>query len=1357
MKRLNFILNPAAVLATVVLITGFVSCSSEIVPSPVIEALDGAISGSASTKLTAPEELTATQGEKRCIKLTWSEVNKAVRYYIYSAATPFNNFTQVAESTSASYTYDGLTAGTSKYFKVTAVDYAGTESDVSSTVLGSTLAQPIISDITGTSGSEDTSVTVYWYMENANASTYLSSVCYTITCTDSSGKAIAAATVKGTDISETAYTFSDLTPNKTYLYTVTAYLSTAENNMEKSDAVNAETARRLRPDAPTELIASQGTDKTGITLSFTLPEKVFVLISSGTYSQYPLYFKIYRRPAAADGETPAGWGDAIVDHLYFNGTTTAPGDYDSYTAGSTVTWTNSAGTGSIDIKRGTKYDYKIQSYADTVSRVITSDFSVGTVSGWAMAAPALAVRNCTSVPDDAANPAKYISASLGFTASWESFGTESNYKFIVKISKADTVDATATADSYMLYDSISAVNAATLSYELPDDSGYYSYALYVVGTDTSGTATQDDLKTAAGNAYDSVTASDVILLTDSITQPDLSSFAAAGGCSNKCILSWKKENGYTYTLNRYTVDSNGDKTDSKIISVDTSGTETGKTVEYTDSDGITSGVKYIYLLYAAAGSATFPSKALTVETLGTPTVTFETDRLAYDSITVSWPEVQQAASYIVSLARNGTSVGNKITINASDLSATAGVSESEGIITLKMSDPAGYNDAVLSGKDCMLTLTAVGAAAVPDSTSGTATVRTMGPAATGITATQSAAASHITVTWNKIAGAAGYTVQRVRYNVPSGGSETAQKKDIFYVADDGTITYNSSPVSGPAVIISGSTYILTDNQKSVTDSTAGYQKSQSMISWGVPFDYTILPVLTSDDASDTDDFQVAYSNLPAVTARGSTSGYGQNITAGKAASASSITITWNAPCGAVANNKIPYIYYREAGSDGSWTSLASAGAGDTSCTYSLSSDVCKAYEYAVSYNNNGTFVTSYTDDLASKTDSNGEQENKGYEFTLPYFAAVKPTSTSETWGETVSWTLYDTAERKRGPEKYTIYSKNLNCSGDWWPIASIAADGTITTLPDYKEWYDVSIKKGSNNLSLTVAPLLSTGSETATGEKITENAIRLKRSGGTSSEATTGVHDGLLKVQRDYKHYYKLEATRDSGGVTAELGDDDSVYTYRKISDDEFVRCVTLILADSVHQIGGSEGSLSGSSGSFSTAYTYNWGIPAYYYYRYTITSPYYHIFKKIPGSTSTLPSEFYLSASQSDKGCANSNKIYEWDWGTITVNHQTKLPSYTGTVYLYAGQDKTSTAYNLCLQYTHKTGNISDSDKFVITDLPDSSYNTSYDNTYTAASNQTAFEKWFPFCLGQELSSGDGYNTSYPSCNKIWWEVRTK
>jgi hypothetical protein len=92
------------------------------------------------------------------------------------------------------------------------------------------------------------------------------------------------------------------------------------------------------------------------------------------------------------------------------------------------------------------------------------------------------------------------------TPSLISLSSSSSFNF-----KGGAIDAATTTDSYLLYDSISAVNVATLSYKLPDDSGYYSYTLYVDGNGTKKTASQDDLKTAEDSAYDSVTAPDLQL------------------------------------------------------------------------------------------------------------------------------------------------------------------------------------------------------------------------------------------------------------------------------------------------------------------------------------------------------------------------------------------------------------------------------------------------------------------------------------------------------------------------------------------------------------------------------------------------------------------------------------------------------------------------------------------------------------------------------------------------------------------------------------------------------------------------------------------------------------------------------
>src|SRR5574344_429099 len=414
------------------------SCYSELVPSPAIEEIQSSTEGT-SKFLAAPTDVSCTQGAKRKITITWTALSTAARYSSYSAQTPFDTFTQVAETVDNSYEYT-TTAGTTLYFKITAVDYSGSESSFSSVACGSSLAQPIISDIVGTEETEDTSVTVYWYMENVSASTYLSSVCYTITCIDSSGNTIATGKVTGANTSATQYLFANLTPNSTYCYTVDAYLSTADSDVEKSETVDAATARRLRPNAPSAVTATQGSDKSAITLSFTLPDEVDVAVSNSVYEQHPLYFKIYRRLPVSSGETENEWS-LLVSHLYFDGTTTGPSGtdaatiaayFENYKPGTTVTWSNNVGTTTSDVKRGVKYEYKVQSYADNTLRVITSNLSSGTTSGWAMATATFKTRDFVATEDSDENPTKNISATICFTSTWDSFGTESNYKFVVK-------------------------------------------------------------------------------------------------------------------------------------------------------------------------------------------------------------------------------------------------------------------------------------------------------------------------------------------------------------------------------------------------------------------------------------------------------------------------------------------------------------------------------------------------------------------------------------------------------------------------------------------------------------------------------------------------------------------------------------------------------------------------------------------------------------------------------------------------------------------------------------------------------------------------------------------------------------
>ena len=239
----------------------------------------------------APQGVTASQGLKGKIDLQWTPVKKAVRYYIYKADTPFSNYVQIGETSDSTASYSVVvSAGTDAYFKLKAVDINGKESSFSTAVRGTSLARPVISDIVGDSEAGDTSVTVYWYMNNLDA--YSDNVRYDVVCLDSSGKEQLRISVSS---GKTEALVSGLVPNTTYLYQVEAYNVTDQSLVEESDAITAQTARRLRPDAPESLTVSQGLYSDKVSVSFNLPGMVDVAVEKNVYEQKPLYFKIYRK------------------------------------------------------------------------------------------------------------------------------------------------------------------------------------------------------------------------------------------------------------------------------------------------------------------------------------------------------------------------------------------------------------------------------------------------------------------------------------------------------------------------------------------------------------------------------------------------------------------------------------------------------------------------------------------------------------------------------------------------------------------------------------------------------------------------------------------------------------------------------------------------------------------------------------------------------------------------------------------------------------------------------------------------------------------------------------------------------
>lgn len=1123
------------------------SCADGTVPTPEMEKLEESESGSRAV-LSAPQNLTVTQGCKREIVLTWDSVSKASRYYIYAADSLFSEYELIGESTKNTFTYSPLAAGVTKYLRVCSVDYEGSVSLKTEPQVGSTLAQPIISDITTVSGKEDSSLVVYWYMENAEF--YKDELEYTIICKDADGKEVANSNVYASELESTSFVLDDLKPSESYVYTVTAFLSSKPAATEVSLEVDAETARRLRPNPPEDLAATEGTEKTSVTVSFKLPEKVDVLVAAKTYVQYPLYFKIYRRLSGTED-----WGSAIVNHLYFTGATEKPADLDfeSYDTkrtedGYLVTWEDTS------VVRGVKYDYKVQSYADNTTRIITSDLSSGETCGWAASIPKFDAKSQLTANEDSS---AYTSAKISFDFDWELYGTESNWKYLLKtVYSADFNQASPTTD-YALLESIDDIKAFASDYDLTDSTkeGYYKYSLIIV---KAGDVTED-LTATAGNAFMVIPCATTFFLTSVINQPQLDTFALTDGYSSKNMLSWLYESGVTYELHRNTLDSDGSiVTDSaKTISTGLDSGTAGETFSYTDSDSVESGKIYSYTLYATItvgeNAKIFPSTALTARTLGTPTPTFEKNKLAYDSISVTWNEVQKAESYEVALFNGETQLGETDTLDSEKIAELS----TAGIISYKISNPAGYDDATISGKDLTLKVTAKDSV---DSVESSATVRTMGPACISLAASKATDSSKITVTWNKTEGAEGYILQRVRYNIPKEGAEEAQRTDLFYVGSDGSVVYGDTTVSDSAIAVntSGSVFTLSDVQNENISTNTGYESSQALISTGLPYEYTVLPVLSADDAQEVSSFKIQYNNVQTLSKRGSTHGFGHNVTATKAEYLNKIEISWDKP--ANPDELIPVLYKRkiaasDSDSDSSeWTAVPSVlQETTTKYTDSLSPTEANIYEYAVKYGT-AAFSKAYQKLLASQINSLEEQDNRGYAFNMNYIAS---TGNEADFAEDFKWTPFDSNKRKSArATEYAIYVKNTNSSKDWLKIATLDSTGkrteeiTSSGSYDYNVTYDYTEKMANQ---MTIKPKAATAKY---GEV----------TGG-------GSYDGILKVVRDPRHYYKIvmkgEVTADGSTYSPvtfdpsseDIGDDMTVYACRQITDAELARAAMLALS----------------------------------------------------------------------------------------------------------------------------------------------------------------------------------------------------
>lgn len=1193
----------------------FSSCEQELLDSPSFNTR-----GSYSTgQIAPPANVSATQGGYRSVTLSWEPSKAARQYFIYSSSSSTGTFTKFAETSDASafFTYKE-DSGVLKYYRVTAVDYYGTESAFSALCYGSTLSAPVITKIAKDSGG--TAVTVYWYGgANCFESTYLNSLCYEILLFDVDGTTVLKEVVA--DGTESSCTFTNLVANKQYYFQVKAYIKSNqdESHTEMSDKVNESTAHRLIPDAPAELTVSKGVSQDGILLSWKLPSSVDVK-SGADYIPHPVYFKVLRKELSEPDEayTPVSTYIGVVKGKGSNSekkleaseyrincaegtvctvdtegkevatdiiTVTKPGDaedqanqyYPEYISGSTITFKDKT-----EVKIGKQYTYTVQSYTDdNGSKLMTSSDSIAVDSGWLITNPSLKMMSEFHY-DDTKNEISEVTVS--FTADFEDFGLTDAYKYVLYESSYEmnsndnSIIKTTENEEICAFDSINDILGYTKTYATEED--YYYYYMYELKICSSADKSL---------VYNSVKApGSVLVVKDASKQPVIENFKAEGGYTEYFKLSWSYNEMYAYTLKWKNTDKNGLVTDGNTLDLladDENMTITGandeKTAVYIHP--AKNGDRREYTLTAYNGM-TGTATADEVKTLKIPDLSFSS--VSYDKIEVSWDKDDVSnGTYTVTAHYDDEPENNLVT-------SVPTITKSDSRITCTIDKPYGYDDPKKSGRPITLSVSTASFTSgnepsdekeKKDKTAvANITVCTLGPALTG-TVIEESDKDSILVQWNEVQGASGYKIYRTKYASNGTGGWTPEKVDVYY-KDAGTsgefrISEGEGTIGKKTTCTStAGVYTLRDVYAECNDNTNSYSVNQSQIAWGLPYSYTVIPVLSEDDFNgdinaETNKFElantckVAYRNIDefAGKVKGSASGYGLNLTASKASDTNLVSFTWTAPYGS--DGKVPYLYRRSYDSTNTaWSKVdvtlykvTADGSESGSCravlTVADDSDRCEPFDYLVSYDPQtvSSVHNSFIEEIErnENLDKNGERACKGYAFTLPGITAKTGTG----YSEEVYWEAYDYSKRAQGPESYEIFMRNDNKKDGWVKICTLKAgnnsqNATLNAETVDKEIYDIDLD--FTGLSFTVQP-----------------------SGIASGKASNT--NGLLKVLRDAKHYYKIEAARKAGGtvIRASYGNDKSVYAYRQITDEELVKSSLLVMAYAFYLNAGGNANLS--------------------------------------------------------------------------------------------------------------------------------------------------------------------------------------
>jgi hypothetical protein len=1056
-------------------------------------------------------------GKKRAVSLAWEPVDGAVRYNIYKSESPLLEFSLAGQTSDNVPRFEFLSPpGAGLYFQVEAVDFQDRVSPRSLYAYGVSLAQPVISDVV----SENGLTGVYWYMGNVEA--YQDQVRYAVTCFESNTNTVKSRqSLDGPEALETAAFFGGLASNTAYSFQVKAYTAENEEDAEYSDIVDAFTARITRPGAPLNLAALQGGSKNFIVVSFELPGTVYVSIGNSQYEEHPLYFEIRRRKAGTSGPF-----QVICPYFGSDPDRAASPSalFPAYSPGAEVSWTDASIS---ELNRGLEYEYQVQSYVDGVDRKITAGDSIaGPVSGWTMLKASAAFESGPVYQEN--ETGQRIGAALSLNFTHETRGVDYRYKLIEHILPlGDGGDSGFTGAENSYDKSLEDLNAYRADIDLRNPSsalnrgrGIYSYSVEIYHN---------------GNLVETVHAVESRRVTEDKTVLVVEGFRVKDGYPDKFVIQWERRGDRSYVLEYaeaagvgvWTEIGGGFAADS---SYPPTGQGTAPVFEY-DYIPAAPGKSLYFRIHAkegAAGGAYYYSPE--VQNLGVPAIS--AGPLAYGKVNLVWAPVLKADAYriIYAYTDQPETPYNPVAVETRDLDIDENGNYRYGF------SPQGCDDARRAGKILTVKLEALNAERSGEEGAAVKTVssaigaQVFGPADVQIVSvTQDASPSEIRLSWRGLSAAAGYYVVRRQYKMDLSGPRTGE--EVFYYINAAALALRiknlnngnedsadvSAEISRDNGVYTLRDYSMNDAAYALRKQSHGfYAEEQNDMAWGYPYCYYVLPVLSENDKPSFNygantctlgDLTYTGGSIDELKETGRLFGFGERVRATKASAVTGmdgedvndrIEISWEEPERFRDGQTKYYLYRKLKDSPGEWTLLTPSPINETRFTDGFGGltplQAGLSYEYCAGITR------------TSGTDSSHPEQN------ARYLEECRKAMDEDAPGESLmagyvlgNSTLVSVSRDMRGDENSGYYETIVwNCAG--------IDNGNYPQKNRGITGYEIQVKNNDGGGAWKTFKRVPAGPESLSYTEDLDNS------------------GGLLKVLRDYRHYFRVRTYCESDG-----------------------------------------------------------------------------------------------------------------------------------------------------------------------------------------------------------------------------------